>query len=144
MAEDPLDDIIASVRSSLRVELERQLNALSERHHQALGAARRQIEADAEQQWTARLEAVTRELESARAERDQQIQAVRDETDRHTAEEVARARDEMEQVIAAERQRSQSRLDAERAEWTAAHATGAQTAPSHTHPDALLRAMRDI
>jgi len=120
MAEDPLDDIIASVRSSLQIELERQLHAVSERHRQALASARRQIEADADEQWTARLEALKLELESARADRDQQIQAVRHE---------------MEQV--------RHSFDAQREEWAASPAA-APTLPSPTHSDTLVSGMRDI
>jgi hypothetical protein len=128
MAEDPLDGIIASVRSSLQLELDRQLLAVSDRYQQALASARRQIEADAEEQWAARLEALKLELESARADRDKEIQAVRDE---------------MEQAITTERQLSQSCLDAEREGW-AASAAAAQTSPSTTRSDTLVRGMREI
>ncbi|MEX1127730.1 MAG: hypothetical protein WEB50_04095 [Vicinamibacterales bacterium] len=160
MAEDPLDDIIASVRSSLQVELERQLHAGSERHQQALASARQQIETDAEQRWTARVDALTLELESATADRDRQIQALRDEMETRAADEAARVRAEMEQAVAAERQLSQSRLDAERhaveqlaqardafeaerAEWAASPVV-AQPPASPAHSDTLLRGMREI
>lgn len=50
MAEDPLHDIIEAVRARLKVELDRQLEAMSERHEQALATERQLAHARLEEE----------------------------------------------------------------------------------------------
>ncbi|HVL67833.1 MAG TPA: hypothetical protein VM364_11265 [Vicinamibacterales bacterium] len=141
MADDPLSDIIASVRARLQHELEAQLRVIAERHEQALTTARRDIEAAAAERWggllhaargeaqqktEAALSALRAELErehaealaQLRAEAERQLNAERNrigaEADQRMAEAVSRTRRELEQALATERQLAQSRLEAER------------------------------
>lgn len=191
MAEDPLHDIIDAVRTRLQDELETQFRAVSERHHEALDAARQRIEAEAEERWARRLQAVRAESEEEaraamaatraemeheaadetarlRADADRQLQAetsrLRAEADERATTAAARVRNEMEQMLAAERQAAQGRLEAERRsaaeelerarevfemerrEWSSAGGDGESPRGGSLseQPDALVRALRDI
>ena len=64
MAEDPLHDIIDSVRTRLQAELETQLRSVSERHQQALAAERERAEVELEQRWAGRFDAARAESEA--------------------------------------------------------------------------------
>lgn len=107
MAEDPLNDIIAAVRTRLQDELETQLRSVSERHQQALAETRQQIEAEHHEELTRLRVEAERQLadETARLE---------NEADQRAADAAARVRQELEQALLAERQQAQSRVDAER------------------------------
>ena len=65
---DPLTDILTSVRSKLQDELDTQLRTVSDKHAEAVAAARREAELEAEQRWSAL-------LEQARSESQQQVDA---------------------------------------------------------------------
>lgn len=124
MAEDPLNDIMVAVRARLQDELETQLRAVSERHQQSLAAARQQIEADATEQWAARLETAKSDLETVTSERDAQIRTavdgVRAEMEQQRSEEAARLREEADRQLAAETARLRAEADQRTAE-AAAH-----------------------
>ncbi|HVJ25882.1 MAG TPA: hypothetical protein VM493_00010 [Vicinamibacterales bacterium] len=95
MAEDPLHDIIESIRTRLRTELETQIQAVSERHEQALEEQRNRIESEAEQLWAPQLQAARAEVE-------------------HQAAAAAAARaalDDLQQLLDKERSLSESRLE---------------------------------
>ena len=95
MAEDPLHDIIESIRTRLRTELETQMQAVSERHEQALEEQRNRIENEAEQLWAPQLQAARAEVE-------------------HQAAAAAAARaalDDLQQLLDKERSLSESRLE---------------------------------
>ena len=93
---DPLHDIMDAVRTRLQAELETQLLAVSQRHEEALKAARSRIEEEAEQRFA-------RQLAAARAQLEEEAAAT-----------TERVRREMEQAVAAERQLAESRGEAER------------------------------
>lgn len=63
MAEDPLHDIIESMRARLKTELETQLKVAAERHQQDLVEQRARVEAEAEERFASRLQAVRAEAE---------------------------------------------------------------------------------
>jgi hypothetical protein len=108
MAEDPLREVIDSVRTTLQAELEAQLSAVAERQEQAVREARRQAEAVADARWSALLEKRKAEgqqqlqaaLAAARADVEQRVAAevtkVRIDADRQLAEETRRLRADLE------------------------------------------------
>ena len=108
MAEDPLREVIDSVRTTLQAELEAQLSAAAERQEQAVREARRQAEAEADARWSALLEKRKAEgqqqlqaaLAAARADVEQRVAAevtkVRIDADRQLAEETRRLRADLE------------------------------------------------
>ena len=67
---DPLTDIISSVRAKLQDELDAQLRAVGDKHAEAVSAARREAELEAEHRWSAL-------LEEARNETQRQVDAAR-------------------------------------------------------------------
>jgi len=122
MAEDPLHDIIESIRTRLGTELETQLQTVSDRHQQALEAQRNRIEAESEQLWAPQLQA-------ARAEVEHQA----------TAAAAARAAlDDLQQLLAKERSLAESRLEDERRALATIVSTGAPD------PVSLVERLRTI
>jgi len=55
VATDSVRDLIDSLRTRVQAELDERLTALTSQHDEAVAAARREAEAQAEQRWTARL-----------------------------------------------------------------------------------------
>jgi len=88
MADDQLHDIVQGLRDRLSADLETQISLLKERNQQAVDAARKAAEAEAEQRWSAR-------LETARAEADARVaseaQRVKTEVEQMCAETLARS-----------------------------------------------------
>jgi hypothetical protein len=60
---DPLADILTSVRAKLQDELDAQLRAVGDKHAEAVAAARREAEEQAEQRWSTRLDDVRHETQ---------------------------------------------------------------------------------
>jgi hypothetical protein len=126
MPEDQLRTTIDAIRLRLQQELEAQLASLGERHEHVLDDVRRTAEADAEQRWAARVEAVRAEwvarLESevgaARAEAERRMVAesmrLRVEAEQAAAESASRVREELEHALTTERQRAVAQIAAER------------------------------
>jgi hypothetical protein len=123
MAEDQLRTVIDGIRARLQAELESHLGSLADTHHQALQEARRNVEADAEQKWAAKLHEeragwgarLESEVAAARAEAERLVAAeaarVRLEADQSAAAAIAQARRELEESLRAERTRAQSDLE---------------------------------
>lgn len=123
MPEEPLNDILGAVRDRLQQEIEGQFRALAQRHDEALATARREIEASAEQRWSALLnqarldaqQSVESAVVAARAEALSDFAAELDKVkaeaaaavERVASEAAARAKEE------AERQLAQAHGDAE-------------------------------
>jgi chemotaxis protein histidine kinase CheA len=126
MPDDQLHGVLDAIRTRLQAELDAQLNSIGEQHEEALAAARRQAEADAEQRWASKVDAVRSEwssrLESevtaARSEAERRMVAesmrLRVEAEQAASESTARVRAELEQALEAERQRAQAQIEAER------------------------------
>jgi FtsZ-binding cell division protein ZapB len=57
MAEEHLRGVVDSIRARLQAELE-QLGNLAQTHEQAVQEARQRADADAEERWTSKLDAV--------------------------------------------------------------------------------------
>jgi hypothetical protein len=127
MPEDPqLRGALDAIRSRLQAELEAQLGGIVQHHEDALAAARRDAETEAEQRWTLKLDSLRAEwgsrLESemaaARAEAERRMVAesmrLRAEAERAAAESAAQVRAEIEAGFALERQRAAAELDAEK------------------------------
>jgi putative methionine-R-sulfoxide reductase with GAF domain len=126
MADDQLRSALDTLRARFQAELDAQLELLAAQQQDALAAARAQTEADAEQRWASKVEAMRgewasrleSELAAARNEAERHMVAesmrLRVEADQATAESVARVREEVEQALGAERQRAHAELEAER------------------------------
>jgi hypothetical protein len=108
MAEDPLREVIESVRTTLQAELEAQLSAVAARQEQAVRDARRQAEAEADARWSSL-------LEERRAEGQQQLQAAlaaaRADVEQRVAAEVTRVRIDADRQLAEETRRLRADLD---------------------------------
>ena len=94
--EPPLRGALDAIRSRLQAELEAQLGGIVQHHEDALAAARRDAETEADQRWTSK-------LDSLRAEADQAA-----------AESLARVRAEIEAGFSTDRQRAAAELGAEK------------------------------
>lgn len=126
MAPEPLRDVIDSLRARLQSELDAELGTIAASHEQALEEARREADAQAEQQWAGRLESVRAdwtarlqsEVTAARTEVERRMVAdstrARVEAEQSAAESAAALRREMEQALAVERARAQDEIDSER------------------------------
>lgn len=126
MPEDQLRGAIEAIRSRIQAELDAQLTAISSQQAEALATARRTAEAEAEQRWASKVEAVRAEWNSrleaevaaTRGEAERRMVAesmrLRVEAEQAAAESTARLREELEQALASERQRAQAQIDAER------------------------------
>jgi hypothetical protein len=133
MAEDQLRPIVDAIRARLEAELESHLGSLAQTHSAALEEARRAAGAEAERRWSAKLDEtrrewdarLTTELAAARAEVERasaEVQHVRDETERLTAEASSQLRRELDDAVAAERARAQADLERAHAERERAQA----------------------
>ena len=123
MVEDPLRDIVDGVRARLQDELETQLRGVAERHHQALLAAQQRIEAEADERCAARIEALTAELRTVKAEYEEHVRtavgAVRAEMEQQAAEQADRVRAEMEQQAAEQADRVRAEMEQQATEQAA-------------------------
>ena len=127
MAEDQLRTLIDAVRNRLHQELDAQLSAMADTQTRAVAEARQAAEADAEQRWATRLDAVhaesqrriEAELETARAGAERTLAAetarARAEAEQAAVESSAAARRQVEESFAAERQRLEAELATARA-----------------------------
>ncbi len=134
MAEEQLRGVIDGIRARLQAELETQLGGLAQSHEQAIQDARQRAEADAEQRWTSKLDAVhaqwgTRlESEVAAVRGDveralsETIARARQESEQAAAEAAAQARRELEEAVATERARAQADLERAQADRERAQA----------------------
>jgi hypothetical protein len=132
MPEDPLRSAIDAIRTRLHDELEAQLAHLSAKQQEELEGVRRAAEADAEQRWASKVDALRSEwnarLESevstARAEAERRMVAesmrLRVETEQAAEKSAAAARHEAERALAQERDRAQAEITAERERTQAA------------------------
>ena len=128
MAEDQLRTSIDGLRTRIQAELDAHLDAVTQNHAQTLEQARRAADAEAEQRWVPKLEAVhaewtarlQSEVAAARLEVERtmvaEITRVRVEAAQAAAEAAARARHDAD---AEAEQRWAPKVDAVRAEWTA-------------------------
>jgi hypothetical protein len=126
MSDNQLHAALDAIRSRLQAELDDHLGAISRQHDDALAAAREQAEAEAEQRWASKVEAVRAEwssrleseVTSARSEAERRMVAesmrLRAEAEQAAADSAARAREELEQALAAERQQAQADIQEER------------------------------
>lgn len=126
MSQDQLRVAIDAVRARLQAELDAQLATIADQHAEALAGAQRAAEIEAEQRWSAKVDAVRAEWT---ARLDSEVTAARNDAERRfiaestrarmeaeqaAAESAARVREELEQALAAERQRAQHQIQAER------------------------------
>ena len=130
MAEEPLRGVIDSIRARLQAELE-QLGHLAHTHEQAVQEARQRADADAEERWTSTLDGVhaqwgsrlQSEVASARADVERALAAeatrARMEAEQAASDAAVHAQRQLDEAIAAERERS-------RAEIERLHAEGAR------------------
>jgi hypothetical protein len=124
--EEPLREIIDAMRTRIQAELDAQIQALSARHDDAVARARQDAEAEADERWGSKVDAVRiewsarleSEVAAARAEAEERLAAettrVRTESEERLTSESMRVRSEAEQAIAAERERATAEVDAER------------------------------
>jgi hypothetical protein len=135
MPQDSLRAAIDAIRARLHDELEAHLTHLSSRHDEELDGARRAVQAEAEQRWSAKVEDVRSEwngrleaeVSATRAEAERRIAAestrLRADAEQAAAS-AAAIRAELEQALAAERERAQTGLDAERQRFAAEREQG--------------------
>src|SRR5688572_27490997 len=97
MSQDQLRKAVDVLRARLQQELEAQITSLAAEQEEAVATARRAAETDAEQRWTAKLDAVKSEW-TARLE--SEVTGARAEAERRFVAEVARLRTEAEQTAA--------------------------------------------
>lgn len=126
MSDDQIQGVLDAIRTRMQAELDAQLSAIGQQHSDAVAAARRQAEAEAEQRWASKVEAVRAEwssrleseVASARSEAERRMVAesmrLRVEAEQAAAESTSRVREELEQALTAERQRAQGQIEAER------------------------------
>ncbi len=126
MPHDELKGAIDAIRTRLQAELEQQLSSFQTSQGEALDAARRQAETEAEQRWSAKVEAereewagrVKSELASASADAERRFagetEKIRAEAAEAASDAAARVRDEMSKALAAESERARAEIDAER------------------------------
>src|SRR5882672_2107009 len=103
MAEEHLRGVIDSIRARLQAELE-QLGNLAHTHEQAIHEARQRADADADERWTSKLDTVHSQWGS------------------RLESEVASARADVEQAVAADAMRARTEAEQAAAE-AAVHAT---------------------
>lgn len=107
MAEEHLRGVIDNIRARLQAELE-QLGNLAHTHEQALQETRSRADADAEQRWVGKLDAVHAQWGSRL---ETEIAAARADVERALAGEAARARMEAEQTAAEAAVHAKRQLD---------------------------------
>jgi chemotaxis protein histidine kinase CheA len=133
MAEEQLRGVIDSIRARLQAELE-QLGNLAHTHEQAVQEARQRADADAEERWASKLDAVhaqwgsrlESEVSSARADVERALAAdamrARMEAEQVAAEAAVHARRQLDEAVAAERARAQAEIERAQEERTRAQA----------------------
>ena len=147
MPQDQLRNAIDGLRARLQQELDAQLTSLTEQQDQAVEAARRAAEADAEERWTAKVEEVRSEwiarleseLSSARADAERrflaEVSRLRTESEQAAADAATQARAQAEQAAA--QAASRARKEAEDA--AARAAANAQVQAERATADAVAR-----
>ncbi len=151
MAEDQLRTSIDGLRTRIQAELDAHLDAVTQTHAQTVEQARRAADAEAEQRWVPKLDALhaewTARLESevaaARTEVERtmmvEITRVRVEAAQAAAEAAARARHDAD---AEAEQRWAPKVDAVRAEWTARLQSEVAVARSEVERAMITESMR--
>ena len=134
MAEEHLRGVIDGIRAKLQAELETHLGSLAQTHEQALLQTRQRAEADADERWSSKLEAIHAQWGSRL---ESEVTAARADVERALADAVARARSEAEQAgmqaatqarreleeaVATERARAQADLERAQADRERAQA----------------------
>jgi chemotaxis protein histidine kinase CheA len=134
MAEEQIRSIIDGIRARLQAELDAQLGNLADSHEQAVHAARRSADVDAEERWGSKLDAARAEWEArlasevaaSRAEVERSLAAestrVRAEAEQAAANAALEARRELDEAVAGERTRAQADLERAQAERERAQA----------------------
>ena len=122
MAEEQLRGLIDNIRARLQAELE-QLGSLAQSHEQAIHEARQRADADADERWGTKLDAVhaqwgTRlesEVASARADVERALandaMRARMEAEQAAADAAVHAKRQLDEAIAAERERTNSEIE---------------------------------
>lgn len=151
MSEDQLRTAIDGLRSRIQAELDAQLDAVTQNHDQTLERARRDGEAEAEQRWAPKLDALRAEW-TARLQ--DEVAAARSEVERAMAGEVTRVRVEAAQAAAEAASRARQNAEAEaeqrwapkvealRAEWTARLQSEVAAARSEVERTMVAESMR--
>lgn len=133
MAEEQIRSIIDGIRARLQAELDAQLGNLADSHEQAVHAARRSADTDAEERWGSKLDAARAEWETrlaseaaSRAEVERSLAAesmrARAEAEQAAANAAVEARRELDEAVAAERTRAHADLERAQADRERAHA----------------------
>jgi len=151
MSDDQLRAAIDGLRSRIQAELDAQLDAVAQHHEQTIVQARGAADAEAEQRWTAKLDAqqsewaaqLQSEVAAARSEVERTMVAeamrTRLETAQAAAESIAQAR---RAADAEAEQRWASKVEALRAEWTARLQAEVATARSEVERAMVTESMR--
>ena len=133
MAEEQLRSVIDEIRAKLQAELEN-LSSLAQTHEQALQQTRQRAEADADERWSSKLEAIhaqwgsrlESEVAAARADVEralaEAVADVRGEAEQAASQAAMQARRELEEAIAIERARAQADLERAQADRERAQA----------------------
>jgi hypothetical protein len=111
MAEEQLRGVIDGIRAKLQAELDAQLGSLAHSHEQAVEETRQRAEADAEQRWSSKLEAIHAQWGSRL---ESEVASARADVERALAEAVSRARSEAEQAAAQARRELDEAVASER------------------------------
>ncbi len=134
MAEEQLRGVIDAIRVKLQAELDSHLGSLAQSHERALQETRQRADADAEQRWASKLDAIhaqwgTRlqsEVAAARADVEralgEAVSRARSEAEQAASHAAAQARRELEEAVATERARAQADLERAHAERERAQA----------------------
>src|SRR5688500_10273679 len=108
MPEDSLREIIDAMSTRIQDELDAQIQSLTARHDEAIARVRKDAEAEAEERWGPKVDAVRTEL-SARLQ--SEMAAVRAEADERLVAETTRVLTESEERLASESTRIKSEAD---------------------------------
>jgi hypothetical protein len=134
MAEEQIRGVIDAIRAKLQAELDTHLGSLAQSHEQALQETRQRAETDADQRWSAKLDALhaqwgsrlESEVAAARGEVEralnEAVTRARSEAEQAAAQAAAQARRELEEAVATERTRVQADLERAHAERERAQA----------------------
>ena len=134
MAEEQIRGVIDAIRAKLQAELDTHLGSLAQSHEQALHETRQRAETDADQRWSAKLDALhaqwgsrlESEVAAARGEVEralnEAVTRARGEAEQAAAQAAAQARRELEEAVATERTRVQADLERAHAERERAQA----------------------
>ena len=88
MAEEQIRGVIDAIRAKLQAELDTHLGSLAQSHEQALHETRQRAETDADQRWSAKLDALHAQWGSRL---ESEVAAARGEVERALNEAVTRA-----------------------------------------------------